>query len=167
MPRRGARYFLKCFAKLAMSAPPRGMPGGRGRNYIACANRIRRLPHCGMTRWKRPLTGWNLKRCGGRNLTDRGLSDDEINLLFINDMRLARQICRRLYADFSSFSPDRQAALLSMAFNLGAPRLAKFQKMRAAIAADDWQAVAAEALASKWAGQLPQRAAEIARLLRG
>jgi lysozyme len=26
----------------------------------------------------------------GRNLTDRGLSDDEINLLFINDMRLAR-----------------------------------------------------------------------------
>ena len=82
-------------------------------------------------------------------------------------MRLARQICRRLYADFSSFPPDRQAALLSMAFNLGAPRLAKFHKMRAAIAADDWQAVAAEALASKWAGQLPQRAAEIARLLRG
>ena len=103
----------------------------------------------------------------GRNLTDRSLSDDEINLLFINDMRLARQICRRLYADFSSFPPDRQAALLSMAFNLGAPRLAKFNKMRAAIVADDWQAAAAEALASKWAGQLPRRAAEIARLLRG
>jgi len=102
----------------------------------------------------------------GRNLTDRGLSDDEINLLFINDMRLAQQICRRPYANFFSFSPDRQAALLSMAFNLGAPRLAKFHKMRAAIAADDWQA-AAEALASKWAGQLPRRAAEIARLLRG
>ena len=82
-------------------------------------------------------------------------------------MRLARQICRRLYADFSSFPPDRQAALLSMAFNLGAPRLAKFNKMRAAIVADHWQAAAAEALASKWAGQLPRRAAEIARLLRG
>jgi len=81
-------------------------------------------------------------------------------------MRLARQICHRLYADFSSFGPDRQAALLSMAFNLGAPRLAKFHKMRAAIAADDWQA-AAEALASKWAGQVPRRVAEIARLLRG
>jgi len=82
-------------------------------------------------------------------------------------MRLARQICHRLYADFSSFGPDRQAALLSMAFNLGAPRLAKFHKMRAAIAADDWQMAAAEALASKWAGQVPRRAAEIARLLRG
>jgi len=88
-------------------------------------------------------------------------------LLFINGIRLAQQICRRLYADFSSFPPDRQAALLSMAFNLGAPRLAKFHKMRTAIAADDWQATAAEALASKWAGQLPRRAAEIARLLRG
>jgi hypothetical protein len=33
--------------------------------------------------------------------------------------------------------------------------------------AADWQAAAAEALASKWAGQMPRRAAEIARLLRG
>jgi hypothetical protein len=39
--------------------------------------------------------------------------------------------------------------------------------VRVVIAADDWQAAAAEALASKWAGQLPRRAAEIARLLRG
>jgi len=102
----------------------------------------------------------------GQTPFQKAEADDEINLLFINDMRLARQICRRLYADFSSFPPDRQAALLSMAFNLGAPRLAKFHKMRTAIAADDWQA-AAEALASKWAGQLPRWAAEIARLLRG
>jgi len=57
MPRHGARYFLKCFAKPAMSVPPRGMLGGRGRNYIACASRMRRLPHCGMTRWKKPLIG--------------------------------------------------------------------------------------------------------------
>jgi phage terminase large subunit-like protein len=35
------------------------------------------------------------------------------------------------------------------------------------VAAEDWQAAAAEALASKWAGQVPRRAAELARLLRG
>ena len=103
----------------------------------------------------------------GRNLTDRGLSDDEINYLFINDMRLARQICCRLFAEFPSFTPDRQMALLSMAFNLGAPRLAKFHNMRRPIAADDWQQAAAEALDSKWAGQLPARAADIAGRLRG
>ena len=54
-----------------------------------------------------------------------------------------------------------------MAFNLGAPRLAKFHNMRRAIAADDWQQAAAEALDSKWAGQLPARAADIAGRLRG
>ena len=58
-------------------------------------------------------------------------------------------------------------ALLAMAFNLGAPRLAKFHNMRRAIAADDWQQVAAEALDSKWAGQLPARAADIPGRLRG
>ena len=47
---------------------------------------------------------------------------------------LARQICCRLFAEFPSFTPDRQMALLSMAFNLGAPRLAKFHNMRRAIA---------------------------------
>jgi hypothetical protein len=39
--------------------------------------------------------------------------------------------------------------------------------MRAAIAADDWRLIAAAALNSKWARQLPARAAEIAGLLRG
>ena len=48
-----------------------------------------------------------------------------------------------------------------------APRLGKFHNMRAAIAADDWRLAAAEALDSKWARQLPARAAEIAGLLRG
>lgn len=103
----------------------------------------------------------------GRNLADRGLSDDEISLLFLNDMRLSRQICQQLFVNFDSIAPTRQAALLSMAFNLGAPRLGKFHNMRAAIAADDWRLAAAEALDSKWARQLPARAAEIAGLLRG
>ncbi len=103
----------------------------------------------------------------GRNLADRGLSDDEISLLFLNDMRLSRQICQQLFVNFDSIAPTRQAALLSMAFNLGAPRLGKFHNMRAAIAADDWRLAAAEALDSKWARQLPTRAAEIAGLLRG
>ena len=102
-----------------------------------------------------------------RNLADRGLSDDEISLLFLNDMRLSRQICQQLFVNFDSIALTRQAALLSMAFNLGAPRLGKFPNMRAAIAADDWRLAAAEALDSKWARQLPARAAEIAGLLHG
>ena len=36
----------------------------------------------------------------GRGLTERGWSDDEITVLFIINMRLVRQICRRLHAVF-------------------------------------------------------------------
>ena len=68
----------------------------------------------------------------GRNLTDRGLADDEIDYLFANDLIIALQICQDLYPCFVSFTPARQAALISMAFNLGKPRLAGFRRMRAA-----------------------------------
>jgi lysozyme len=85
----------------------------------------------------------------GRNLVDRGLSDNGISLLFLNDMRLSRQICQQLFVNFDSIAPIRQAALLWMAFNLWALRLGKFHNMRAAIAADDWRLAAAEALESK------------------
>jgi hypothetical protein len=54
----------------------------------------------------------------GRNLTDRGLADDEIDYLFANDLVIALQICQDLYPSFASFTPARQAALISMAFNL-------------------------------------------------
>ena len=64
-------------------------------------------------------------------------------------MRLSRQICQQLFVNFDSIAQTRQAALLSMAFNLGAPRLGKFHNMRAAIAADDWRLAAVEALESK------------------
>ena len=64
-------------------------------------------------------------------------------------MRLSRQICQQLFVNFDSIAPTRQPALLSMAFNLGAPRLGKFHNMRAAIAADDWRLAAAEVLDSK------------------
>ena len=75
----------------------------------------------------------------GRNLTDRGLADDEIDYLFANDLIIALQICQDLYPCFASFTPARQAALISMAFNLGKPRLARFRRMRAAINRGNWQ----------------------------
>ena len=56
---------------------------------------------------------------GGRNLTDRGLTPQEVNALFETDMRLAEQILTIWFEGWRDLSPSRQAALLSMAFNLG------------------------------------------------
>jgi lysozyme len=104
----------------------------------------------------------------GRNLTDRGLADDEIDLLLANDIALARSICEDQFGDaFSDASPAWWHALVSMAFNLGGPRLAGFTRLRAAVRRGDWQAAAVEALDSRWATQTGHRATEIAAMLRG
>ena len=103
----------------------------------------------------------------GRNLSDRGLDADEIDYLFSNDMALGLRICRNLYPAFDGFNSHRQSALLSMAFNLGQPRLAGFKRMRAAINRENWALAAHEAEHSLWARQTRQRVDEIAGLLRG
>lgn len=101
----------------------------------------------------------------GRNLTDRGLGVDEVNLLFENDIDIASQALDIWLAGWRDFSPSRKSALLSMAFNLGAPRLCQFVKLRSALIAGDFDTAAAEALDSKWARQVGGRADEIAALI--
>ena len=103
----------------------------------------------------------------GRNLSDRGLARDEILLLLGNDMTLAQRICEAQYGvAFACADRRRQLALMSMAFNLGAPRLGGFRRMHAAIRSGDWHLAAHEALNSRWASQVGKRADEIADMLR-
>ncbi|MGC6517856.1 MAG: glycoside hydrolase family protein [Candidatus Puniceispirillaceae bacterium] len=102
----------------------------------------------------------------GRNLTDRGLSVDEINQMFQNDMIIAADILDIWCPSWRGFTANRQAALLSMAFNLGGPRLSDFVKLHQALVAGDFEEAATQALDSRWAKQVGRRADEIARLLR-
>ena len=102
----------------------------------------------------------------GRNLSDRGLSADEIDLLFANDLVMARLALNAFLPGWTAPTPLVRAALLSMAFNLGRPRLMGFQRMRAALLAGDYRRAADEALASRWARQTGHRADDIAGILR-
>ena len=65
-----------------------------------------------------------------RNLTNRGLADDEIDYLSANDLFIKLNIFHDLYPRFASLTTARQAALISMKFNLGRPCLAGFRRMR-------------------------------------
>lgn len=60
-----------------------------------------------------------------------------------------------------------QRALMNMAYNLGTPRLLGFVKMWAALDKKDYETAAAEALDSRWATQVGDRATQIAWLIRG
>ena len=85
---------------------------------------------------------------------------------FANDLVIALQICQDLYPSFASFTPARQAAPISTAFNLGKPRLAGVRRMRTAINCGNWQGAANEAENSLWARQTRHRATDIAARLR-
>ena len=100
----------------------------------------------------------------GRNLTDRGLSQDEISLLFENDIKLSIDILDSLFTKWHEFPTSARHALISMAFNLGGPRLTKFKKMRSALENRDFLRAANEADNSLWAQQVPARAADVIKM---
>jgi lysozyme len=101
----------------------------------------------------------------GRNLAGKGLSEDEIDYLFRNDVNEAFGICSRLCPSFDTLSPNRQAALVDMAF-MGEDTFAGFHQMWAAIEAKDWQKAHDEILDSKWTEDVgPTRSGDVSQLI--
>lgn len=102
----------------------------------------------------------------GRNLDDVGISAAEAELLLDNDIARAATDLDRALPWWRGLSEGRQRALVNMAFNLGLPRLLGFSAMLAALRAGDYARAAAEALNSRWAGQVGARAARVAAMIR-
>ncbi len=102
----------------------------------------------------------------GRNLTDRGLGDDEIDLIFRNDMALVRNIAET-YAWFRTIrSMARRAVVLDLIFNLGQPRFDRFVKFQAAMTDEDYDRAALELIDSRWYDQVATRAVRDVEMLR-
>lgn len=102
----------------------------------------------------------------GRNIEDRGLRDDEINLMLSNDIDEAAVIARLLCPVFDKLGDVRQEVLINMAFNMGAPRLAGFKKMLAAIATFNYQEAADQMEDSAWYRQVGARADRLSKAMR-
>jgi lysozyme len=103
----------------------------------------------------------------GRNLDDRGLTRAEALTLLDND--IADFWARLLAAlPWLAEAPEPvQEALLNMAFNLGVEGLLDFRQTLALIRTGDYAGAAQAMLASRWAGQVGQRAARLAAQVRG
>lgn len=102
----------------------------------------------------------------GRNLDDVGISVDEAMLMLDNDFDTAEQELQARFPVTRDLDGPRYYALVNMCFNLGIGRLAMFKKMWDAIGDGDWDRAADEALDSKWARQVGNRATELAQMLR-
>lgn len=103
----------------------------------------------------------------GRNLEDKGISQDEAIYLLRNDITECVEDLRTIFHNFEEFSASRKRALINMRFNLGPSGFRGFKKMIAAIKANDWQTACKEAKNSKWYKQVPTRANRIIKLLMG
>lgn len=100
----------------------------------------------------------------GRNL-EKGLSSDEIEHLFRNDL-LEAEATARQYRYFDMLNDVRKMAIINMAFQLGAGRLLGFKKMHTALDNHNYEVAARECLDSRYAQQVPRRAKEIAEMIR-
>ena len=101
----------------------------------------------------------------GRNLEERGISEDEAFYLLGNDIEIIWDELIKQHPIVEDLDGQRQMILLDMAFNMGVPRLGKFKKMWAAIEDGDMIEASKQALDSRWADQVGRRAERLAERL--
>ena len=101
----------------------------------------------------------------GRNLEDIGITEQEAELLLLNDIGRVKQ---ELVNDqwYMNLDPVRKAVIENMSFNLGYPTLKKFQNMIAHISEGNYELASKEMLNSRWSKQVGQRSIELAEQMR-
>lgn len=96
----------------------------------------------------------------GRNLDDRGLRDDEIDLMKTNDIdEVLQQAAKLPY--WENLNWPRQLVIADMLFNLGLTRFNGFKKLQQAIIARDYDWAADEMIDSRWYRQTGRRARKL------
>ena len=101
----------------------------------------------------------------GRNLDDRGITEDEARFLCENDIEIVERELVRKFPFVVGLSEVRIRVLLDMAFNLGIPRLSAFSNMWGALEDGDYKKAAMEMLDSRWASQVKRRAYKLAQMM--
>ncbi|MGU4696719.1 glycoside hydrolase family protein [Burkholderia cepacia] len=101
----------------------------------------------------------------GRNLTDKGFRDNEIDLMYQNDVTETEAWLDRNLPWWRSLDPVRQLVMMNMAFNMQG-KLLTFVNTLAAIKRGDYAAAADGMLNSLWARQVGARATRLANMMR-
>ena len=107
-------------------------------------------------------------RCVDPDEPGTGITEAEAEMLLSNDLERFEVAAQRVVGDdtWSLLNQVRREALIEMAFNMGAGNLAKFRRMLAALGEEHYAVAADEALSSRWAEQVGQRADRIADRIR-
>lgn len=102
----------------------------------------------------------------GRNLDDRGLSDDEIAYILANDIKIVEKELDRELPWWRGMNDVRQNVLANMSFNIGVPAIKTFKNTLLSMRNGSYDMAADGMLSSKWASQVGDRAKRLAKQMR-
>ncbi len=99
----------------------------------------------------------------GRNLEDKGITEQEALFMLNNDVDYFYSQLNKRLTWFNKLDDARQNVLVNMAFNLGIRGLLTFKMTLSLIEYGDYNNAATEMLNSVWAYQVCQRAIELSK----
>lgn len=102
----------------------------------------------------------------GRNLADRGLTDEEIHFLLDNDVKEVIQQLSTNLPWFNNLDDVRQEVLINMCFNMGWGKLSQFKNTLNLIKEGKYNEASTAMLNSLWARQVGNRAIRLAKMMR-
>ena len=102
----------------------------------------------------------------GRNLTDRGITDDEALFLLSNDIELVRTQLDKALPWWGKENEARRAVMISLGFNLGITKWLSFKTTLGLWEAGKYAEAADRLMTLPWAKQVGPRAVELTEMLR-
>ena len=103
----------------------------------------------------------------GRNLEDRGITEEEALYLLRNDIEKITKRLKKEIKFFDTLNEPRQWVLINMAYNMGVTGLLKFKNTLKNIENEKYIEASNQMLDSKWAKQVKGRAQELAAQMAG
>ena len=102
----------------------------------------------------------------GRNLDDIGISEQEAEMLLLNDIEEAKSQLATYFPWTQDLDEVRLAALINFTFNVGIGTVCKFVNAMALLKDESYDMASEEFLQSRWANQVGQRAIDVTEQIR-
>jgi len=94
------------------------------------------------------------------------ISEERVKDAFEQDIDIVLEDCDDLFEYFDTCPEEVQLICANMCFNLGYPRLSRFENFRDAVDNEDWQKAADEMVDSRWYRQVTNRAERLVQRMR-
>ncbi|MBC8176727.1 MAG: glycoside hydrolase family protein [Desulfobacteraceae bacterium] len=102
----------------------------------------------------------------GRNLEDKGITEEEALFLLRNDIAECEDDLRSIFTEYDTLDESRKRVLIDMRFNLGPSRFRQFKKLIAAVKEKDFSRAADEMKDSNWYRKVGKRAETLLEMMK-